>query len=307
MEFAYGSEKVDLAAQDPANHNPGEPEAGYRLLALRSAIFPGDPRNNNPQLYFKMLPPELPAEFPLPSNTRLLGSLARSAQHIDLYLDTSLTNDQIIEFYIERLTGAGWQKIDPLSLPGNPGGFMAGTRPMQNILFCQGSQGPSLTLQTNSDSSADLRIILNLDTTNNPCDQTRQRQMRGRPGMINLIPPLTPPPGNVQNFEGGGSGGNSNSWNSSATLESDLGLVELAAHYNVQLEKAGWQLSGQGINEPVARSEWSLKDQEGYTWQGRFLIYHNFTNTRGFYLQANVTRHQPGSDEQQKVSNQLRF
>lgn len=308
MDFVNDkAEPAAPAASDPTSNRGSELEARYRELALRAAIWPGDPRNNNPQLYFEKLPLELPAEFPLPPNTQLLGSLARSAQHIDLYLDTSLTADQVIEFYTGRLTGAGWQKMDPSMFPGNFGGFMGGNRPMQHTLLCQGKNGPSLTLQTNPNSAGDVRINVNLDIANSPCDQVRQQRLRERPMMISLIPNLVPPPGNVQNFDGGGSGGSSNSWFSSATLESDLDLGALATHYNTLLQKAGWHLAGQGVNGPVAWSQWTLKDNEGEDWQGRFLIYRNFSNTRNYFLQANVSRNQPGPNNQQQFSTPLRF
>jgi len=178
---------------------------------------------------------------------------------------------------------------------------------MQHIEFCQGNQGPSLTLQTNPNSSGDVRINVNLDTANSPCDPVRQKRMRERPMMVNLIPNLMPPPGNIQNFDGGGSGGSQNSWFSSATLDTGLDLEALAFHYNAQLEKAGWHLSGQGLNGPIAWSQWTLQDKDGEDWQGRFLIYRNFSNPRNYFLQANVTRNQPGPGNQGQYSTQLRF
>lgn len=234
MDFING--KADPAATDPDRDNQNEFEARYRELALRMAGWPGDPRNNNSQIYLGKLPPEIPAEFPLPPNTRLLGSLARSAQHLDLYLDTKLTTDQVIEFYTEKLTAAGWQKIDPSSMPGQWGGFMPGNRRMNVTLFCQETQGPSLTLQVSPDGSGDIRVLINLDATNNPCDQFRRQRLLARP-LDSLIPPLVPPTGDSQSFEGGGSGGNSNSWYSSAKLDTDLDLPTLASHYESQRKK----------------------------------------------------------------------
>jgi hypothetical protein len=305
MEFA--NKKADPAATDPNSQNTSELETGYRDLALRMAVFPGDPRNNNPQLYFDKLPPELPAEFPLPSNTRLLGSLVRSAQHLDLYLDTTLTADQVIEFYTEKLTAAGWEKLDSSSIPGQWAGFMPGNRRMNNTLFCQGSQGPSLTLQTNLDGSGDVRINVNLDTTNNPCDQSRRHRMMARP-MESLIPSLLPPPGDTQDFNGGGGGGgNSNGWYSSATLDTDLDLAALATHYNTQVDKAGWHVSGQGVAGQVAWSQWTLNDKEGQDWQGLLLIYKDLGNARHHFLHVKVERSQPGPTSSQQPAVKLRF
>lgn len=303
MDFI--NDKADPAANDPNGQNISELEARYRELALRAALWPGDPRNNNPQLYFEKLPPELPESFPIPPNTRLLGSLARSAQHLDLFLDTTLTNDRLIEFYTEKLTAAGWQKMDPHAMPGHWGGFMPGNRRMNNTLFCQGSQGPGLNLQTNPDSG-DVRINVNLATTDNPCDQSRRQRMMARP-MESLIPGLMPPPGNPQSFDGGGGSGNSNSWYSSASLDTDLDLATLVKHYHSQLEKAGWLLSGQGVSGPVAWSQWTLKDKEGEEWQGLLLIYKNFDKARHHFLHVKVERGQPGPDTFQHNIAPLRF
>lgn len=303
MEFING--KADPAMPDPYQANASAIEARYRELALRAAIWPGDPRSNNPQLYFEKLPPELPTEFPLAPGTRLLGSLVRNAQDITLYLDSTLTNKQVIEFYTGRLTAAGWSKVDPLSMPGLNAGFMAGTRRMQSALFCQGSQGPSLNLQTNS-YARDVRIEVNLDTANSPCDQSRRQRFRAGP-LESPLPNLTPPPGNTQNFDGGGSGGNYNSWTSSATLDTGLDLAALAAHYNSQLERAAWQLSGQGLNGPVAWSQWTLKDKEGEEWQGFFLIYQDFARPSHHFLHLKVEKAQTGSANSPQNSRQLRF
>lgn len=304
MDFV--NDKATPAATDPDRANATELESRYRELALRAATWPGDPRSNNPQLYFEKLPPELPADFPLPPDTRLLGSLARSAQDITLYLDTTRPTEQLTEFYTTRLTAAGWQKMDPSSIPGYNAGFMPGNRRMMNhTLFCQGSKGPSLNLQTNPESG-DVRLIFNLDTTNNPCDQTRhQRMMAG--SMESPMPNLMPPPGNTQNFDGGGSGGNYNSWYSTATLDTDLELATLAAHYNSQLEKVGWQLSGQGVNGPVGWSQWTLKDKDGEDWQGQLLVYKNFDNARHHFLHVKIERSQHGPDTFQTYKTQLRF
>ncbi len=320
------------AASNPAQNIVSDHENSYRELALRAAVWPGDPSVNNPQLYFEKLPSELPADFPLPPDTRLLGSLARSAVRIDLFLDSTLAPDQLVEFYNEKLTAAGWQKVTP-SGPEQMGGFTPAFFSMRrnHTLFCQGSRGPSLSIQIyqGTNATSDVRINLDLSAENNPCDQARQRRQMDQP-MRSLIPNLTHPSESISNLSGGGSGGGTNGWYSSISLETDYSPAELAAHYNSQLERAGWSLKGQAQTDQIAWSQWTLKDrnvnageskskietvsqneekndEEGEAWQGFFFIFKNFENPRNRFLYVKAEKVQPGSSGFEQTTYQLRF
>ena len=85
---------------------------------------------------------------------------------------------------------------------------------------------------------------------------------------MDLIPPLFAPQGARQ--QGGGGGGDQ--WHSSATLETDADLPELAIHYNSLLARGGWTLTGEGQAGPLAWSTWTFQDEEKEPWSGLFFI-----------------------------------
>ncbi len=68
-------------------------EALLQELALRLLIQPFESRPQNPQLLVGRLPENLPVEIPQPEGSRLLGSLMRNPEIVDVVLDVpSLQN-----------------------------------------------------------------------------------------------------------------------------------------------------------------------------------------------------------------------
>lgn len=250
-----------------------EPDANASLLhelALRLATYPGDPRVDEPQLLVGQMPPNLSIEVPIPEGSSILGSLLRSKENIDIVLDCSLTPEEVMQFYKERLTAAGWNELEAMRPPH--GGFVhSGMRMFLNqIVFCGGTQGPAFTVNASKgkNSRTNVQIELNGSSEFSPCAQmSRQRLHRG---LHELIPPLYPPQGARQ--QGGGGSGSTGSWYTSATLLTDAELPTLVAHYHPQLAKGGWTLMGEGQAGPLAWSTWTFQDEDKEPWRGLFFI-----------------------------------
>lgn len=178
-----------------------EPNANESLLhelVLRLATYPGDPRVDEPQLLVGQIPPNLSIEVPIPEGSRILGSLLRSKENIDIVLDCALTPDEVVQFYKERLVAAGWNEPETMRPPH--GGFVhSGMRMLLNhIIFCRGMQGPAFTVNASEgkNSRTNVRIELNGSSEFSPCAQpNRMRQRMMHRQLQELIPPLYPPQG----------------------------------------------------------------------------------------------------------------
>lgn len=254
-----------------SENTPTGGEALLRELALRLSTVPGDPRlgEAEPQLFVGQLPPNLSLEIPLPEGSRLLGTLIRSEDQLDIVLDCTQSPEEVLNFYKERLSSAGWQEQEAMR-PHHAGFVHAGFPPFLNhIVFCLGSQDLALTVNAyaRKDGRTDVRLDLNASREYSPCARQYRRPHRM---LDDLVPMLAPPPGARQ--QGGGGGGGPDNWFSSAMLETDMDLLALAAHYAAQLEKGGWTRSAAGHDGPLAWSTWTFRDEEKEPWRGLFFI-----------------------------------
>lgn len=272
--------------------NPESREALLEALALRLTISPFDPRTQNPQLLVGQLPDNLPFELPIPEGSRVVGSLARSPEHIDLLLDVPLPPEQALAFYKERLQAAGWSELEqPMGMPQR-GGFVHSSILAQhlNVYFCKGPRGPSLHFSALREQAGftDVRLDLNLDERESPCGQAaRMRKQRmHRPGFEELIPPLVPPAGARQ--RDGSGGGGSDSWYSTATLEADVDLATLTAHYASQLAQGGWTRTDAGSAGPVVWHTWTFQDEDKEPWYGMFFMLKLPGKEREYFLYIRI-------------------
>ncbi len=256
-------------------NTPTSNETLLRELALRLSSYPGDPRVNDPQLLVGQIPQELSATIPLPEGSRVLGTLIRSQDNIDIVLDSSLSPGEVLNFYKARMQAAGWNELDFPPGPG-PGGFVpTGFPGFENrVTFCKGSHGQALTVNAFEGKGAftDVRLDLNAGA-HSPCAQRGRmhtRMAHRGMGLHDLIPRLVPPVGARQQPSGGGGG--SDSYYSSATLDTDIDLATLSSHYASQLEKSGWIRNGEGLDGPLAWHTWTFQDEDKEPWRGLFYI-----------------------------------
>ncbi len=270
--------------------NPSNNEALLQELALRLLTSPWDPHMHEPQLLVGQIPVGLPVDLPLPQDNHVLGSLLRSSEQAEILLDTPLPPERVIDFYREQMQVVGW--YEPSSAQEQQeGGFTHTGLPSTGAgaLFCQGARGPSLSITTlqGKRGLTDVRLTFNMSRRNSPCTQ---RSSRWRDGQLaqNLIPPLKPPTGAQQ--MGGGGGSSQDRADTSATLETAtaLPILELAAHYAVQLEKAGWTRTDDGHSGPLAWHAWRFQDDENEPWQGLFFVMKLLGTERRYFLYIEI-------------------
>ncbi len=257
--------------------NPESREALLESLVLRLSSHPFDPRPYNPQLFVGQLPEHLPFEVPVPEGSRIIGSLARGSEHLDILLDVPLPPEQARAFYKERLLATGWTDLGQSPHLPRHGGFVhsppAALR--HDATFCKGPEGPSLHFSVRGEQGGftDVRLDLNRDERESPCAQDarmRRQQRLYEQRFGGLIPTLAPPEG-AQQMSGSSSSG-SDSSHASATLETDSDPAALAAHYAGQLAQAGWTQTDAGRDGPLAWHTWTFKDEDGEDWRGTFFL-----------------------------------
>ena len=112
---------------EPTNTSPQTPNVETSLrelaLALIAARYPNatdETSGEGPQLLPGQLPPSFPGDFPLPPGSRVVGSLV--AARPTIALDTEQPTEEVIAFYTEQLTAAGWNA--PEDMPPRQGGFV---------------------------------------------------------------------------------------------------------------------------------------------------------------------------------------
>lgn len=100
--------------------------------------------------------------------------------------------------------------------------------------------------------------------------------------MWDIFPSLTPPAGAQQHSEGGGGGGDR--WQTSAMLQGDVMLTQVRAHYEGQLQDAGWTRTESGEGGAVAWSRWTFTDEEQEPWRGTLLMLQQSEAPRSYFL-----------------------
>ncbi len=263
--------------------NPNLNQTDLLELALRLTTYPNDPRTQNAQILPGQLPDQLPVEIPIPEGSRVLGSLIRNPESIEMLLDTYLPPEQVLTFYRQRMETMGWQTTD-IYRPNRGGLMPSGSRSRGgNETFYKGLSDPSLTVNGLGISSAwvdefnrnrsgpvltvnaypgkgnmaDLRLNLNM---NGPFPPGPPRHMRRFPSrnIVSLLPALEAP--EESNLTGGGSGGSLNGAHSEITLETNIDFSTLVDHYKAQLEQAGCVLTEESQDGPLAWITWTLED-----------------------------------------------
>lgn len=266
-------------------------------LALRLLVYPGDPRVNKPRLFLGQIPANLPVEVPIPEQSYVVGTLARSEEQVEIVLTSNLKAEEVLSFYRERLKPLGWNEQDDAELH-RMGGFLHGHLDSTNhVTFCQSSYGAALTLNIMQleGTTTDVRLDLNLDNENNPCapQQTRMRRHMRHPGLYEVIPSLSPPTGTQQQGGSGSSGMDEAS--TSATLKTDVTIDVVLKHYANQLSQAGWTQIAEGASGPLAWNTWKFTYEDQESWHGQFFILKTPEKQEDYFLFVRATWDQPES------------
>ncbi|MGE5335261.1 MAG: hypothetical protein ACM3N4_11215 [Nitrososphaerota archaeon] len=244
-------------------------DASLRELAL--ALIPSRNLGGLPeegrQLLVGQLPPDFPRDILLLPGARVVGALAAHTPVV--VLDTDQSGEEVVRFYREQLTGAGWSAEDFIG--PHQGGFLHSREIDRQFGNFYREDGASLTVVAYATAPGRTGVQLTLSPEGGIAMRDRgrhRREMAHDPWRI--LPPIAPPPHSAQSSEGGSGGGDRVS--SSARVETDLDLGALATHYTAQLERAGWQRTNSGESDPVAWSTWSFEDEDKEPWRALFVI-----------------------------------
>jgi hypothetical protein len=253
-------------------------ESDLLEFALRLATYPNDSRTQNAQLLPGQLPDQLPVDIPIPEGSRVLGSLIRNPEKIDIFLDKNLSPEQVFTFYNERMKAAGWQTTD-IFQPDRGGLMEAGARSRGGTeTFYRGLRDPAVTVNALDDDNlnrsghacmvsaypgrgnvTDIRLNLDMQSPLPPGPYSHMRPHRSRPTNI-LLPVVEAPEGAILRFCSGGY--MFNSAHQEASLETNLDLSTLAAHYRAQLQQSRCVLTEEGKGGQLAWMNWKLKDDD---------------------------------------------
>lgn len=229
--------------------------ADLRAFALRLTGNSLHRLNSAPQILVGKLPERMPADIPMPDDSQIAGSVVHDGL-IRINFDTSLSPEQAIDFYRERLLAAGWEDIEQ-----HRSSFLG--RGMQLGRFLFGEDEPSLIVQPHTGADASTSVWLYLHTEPRPL--LAQRRMPPE----SILPQLIPPDAGHQYSDG--SSWSSGQRSASATLDmevtSEQTLATLAEHYDTQLEQARWSRVRPGEAGPVAWSTWTFLDDKGAEWE----------------------------------------
>ena len=286
-----------------ANQNGNNGEHGLlRDLAQRLLTYhyPGEPEARTARLLPGEIASEFPADIPLPSDTRLIGSLV-VPMHVTVVFDTSMTSEQLVDYYKERMISIGWTEPAPWPF-FHEGGFQHNIMEQwMGSIFCRGTASLSVHIEASpADSSAqEVRLKYDTDPRVSHCAQQR-RHRRQFPGTFtDVIPTLEAPPKSMQMPRGGGGRSDTHS-ETSAHLKTNLDLSSVARHYGDQLSKSGWQEQDSAQNGPMAWSTYEFKDEESEDWNAIFYAV-ALPKKEGEYLlfveatMAGMEQHYPGA------------
>jgi hypothetical protein len=264
--FTTSSEPSSIAKPQPSNNNSyagllrSQPSNNNSYAGLFRFVerLMTDTSVEKPVIILPgALPSDLPEKIPIPNDAETIGSLVRSDGYIEIILDDPQNPNKVMEFYRSSLSKAGW-KEPKVSYPES-GGFSS-TSSM--AAFCRYERkGPSLTVRAytpDGEKPTDVRIQLDTNPQTSACTQLFNEPNLG---FSTVMPVLKAPKSALQKEGGGCSSGNQ--WESSATLETELNVKDLEAHYRNQLVEAGWKLEDKGNSSSIAWSTWSFTDESG--------------------------------------------
>jgi hypothetical protein len=259
---------MDEQTQQKSDSSGGEDalrELAMRLLSFHYSLLVAGQQVQEPQLLVGQLPPDLPVELPLPEGSRLLGSFVQENPLIAI--DTQLAGEDVVAFYRERLTAAGWIAQEEHFGPPQ-GGFVHISRSEYTVAaFFTPDDRFTLTVMSAPTPGGRTAVQLTLQ---GEAAEFRPRLRPHRPDFMAVLPSIRGPKGAMQTPRG--SSGGPDSAETSAALETDFDLAAVSIHYVDELERDGWRRLDAGTSGPVAWSVWSFVDTEGATWQAVLLI-----------------------------------
>lgn len=254
-----------------ADTGGASPDANLEALALRLLGPWGEPGRMSVELEPGGLPDDLPFDVPLPEGAQLLGSVVRRgvAQellNVQTVLDAQMPTQEVMASFQASLTEAGWSgRAEP-----QPTGFL----PVQanlSAMYC--SPGDEAFMYVSAlfvaGRPTDVRLDINLEANYSPCPDIAMAPPDPHFSEAPM-PTLTAPADSEVVVHGGMM--MSDQASSSAVITSGQSQGTLMAHYEAQLEEAGWQRSDGSQDAAADSSHWTLGDEQDGVWAGVLTI-----------------------------------
>lgn len=212
------------------------------------------------------MPEDLPVKIPLPKQSRVLGTLFRGGNNVDIVIDVDMSPKDILGFYEEELLNAGWSR--PPSERSAGGFTSSGHLGVERTAFCFSPEGPMLGIAAGAmgETTSDLRLYIHIEAPDGQCDPESQRHQQHPQHPQWVIPSLQSPTGAWKSGGGGSRGHDEQS--SSAKLETELSVEEALEHYADQLQRVGWKRLDTVLSQLAACANWTFQDDRGSTWIG---------------------------------------
>jgi hypothetical protein len=210
--------------------------------------------------------PSLPIDLDLPPSVAVVGSVVRSGEFggTQLFFAAQSTDD-LLEDLRDQLSDQGFAAPEGM---GTAGQVFLSTQPELSIL-CNLDDDLFVNLGAATlNNTTILQISLNpIRAGGDPCSPDPM-QVAG-PG-YGILPPLQPLEDALIRGSGGSSGGDRIS--ATADIQTELTADVVAAHYEDQLEAAGWERIDDTAADAIAWSAWSFSDDDNNEWNGTFYI-----------------------------------
>jgi len=248
------------------SEGPRSESDDLRDLAQRLLSHPHPEGQVSVELFLRRLP-DLWGAVPEPPGADLLGGAVRSRRGLPTQVEAIYESEgdarSVLSRYEAALGKGGWAVFQGFG--GMHGGFVPGGLGAGQS-YRQGVQGPILMVAAieGGTSLTELRLRLDWDMARH----LPEMRMHGRPEGAERLPPLLPPAGVP--LRAGGGGGSSGSWQSQATVGTDLPVPDLETHFSRQLEQAGWMRLAGTADDVAAWSSWNLPGEGG--WRGILLV-----------------------------------
>jgi hypothetical protein len=223
-------------------------ELAVRLLTFHHSLLVAGQQVQEPQLLVGQLPPDLPVELPLPEGSRLLGSLA--VENPMIAIETQLADEDVVAFYRERLTTAGWTPQEEHFGPHQGGFIHSSMASHATATFFAPDDRSMLAVLTAPAPDGCTSAQLTLYGENAGFRPRQMRHGQG-PDFMDVLPPVRPPSRATQMPRGNSAG--PDSVESAAALETDFDLAAVSIHYVDELERDGWRRLDAGTSGPAAR------------------------------------------------------
>jgi len=276
----------------------GSDEQMLHDLAQRLLSHPNPDGPTSVELFLGRFPESLGLEIPMPPASTLLGVALHSRRQrptlMEAVFDAEREPEEAVAVYERVLAGHGWNSFEQFG--GMGGGFVPGGMGIGRA-FRRGDEGPVLMVAatTRESKRTDLRLRLDWEIIRH----LPEMRMHGRPEGAERMPALHPPEGIP--LRGGGGGGSGGSWQSEASLETDLPVAELQSHFARQLERAGWNRAAGSADHVVAWSSWELPGGGG--WHGILLVLGARPGERFLYVRIEANEPRDGGGHISSISS----